>query len=812
MAITSDPATAVPSAAVTRHLPCVPFRWEQGRFSWVADSAPAILGLTARDIVANPDVLLGRMQPDDAARTLNNALLAGQSIEINVTVGAMAEGEARSFILSAAPMAEPGQPPALAGFLFSSATQAAAQDALSVSERRFRKAFQASPGLFAISDPVTGEHVDVNDCWLETMGWRRSEVIGRTAHDLGVWADPADRAAIVRELTEKGSVRNFFSRFKTRTGEIREFLIAGEVIEMEGLARLLLVAHDMTERNQALKELALLNARLEARVHERTSELTAEIIRREKVESRLMAITDGVADAVVASDIEGNIRLWNRAAQAMFGWTADEAMGMPVTALMPDVYADRHAEFMSRYVATQESAILGVGRELPARRRDGSTFACELSLNHLRHLGENLFIAVIRDITDRKRAEAALLAAKEEAEVANQAKTAFLSSISHELRTPMNAILGFAQILEMAGQDPLSARQKAYVDHIMTAGGHLLALINDVLDLSQIEDGRVSLSLEPVAASDALDSVLTVLQPLADRFGIDLHPVQVSGSAQVWSDRTRLNQILINLGSNAVKYNRKGGSVTLSAAPSPTGEGWLRFTVADTGPGIPVDRMNQLFQPFNRLGAEGGTTEGTGIGLTIARQLTDMMGGAIGVENRPGDGATFWIDLPAAIEAAVPFRGFGVIEDPASIRDILSEEPVTLLCIEDNPANLRLIAGVMSGYPKCRLVTASSGPTGLSQVTRQKPDVVVTDLHLPGMDGFEVLHRLRAEPATATVPIIALSARASPREIERGLRAGFDAYLTKPLDIDRFLATINHALQRQREGGIAPALAEPMDR
>lgn len=709
--------------------------------------------------------------------------------------------------------------------LTDAADEAAALDASEAArlraEERFRTVFSATPGLFAVSDPVTGCHIDVNQRWLDVMGWQREEVIGRTAAELGIWADPTDRAAVVAAIEDHGTVRDFVTRLRTRSGEIREFLLAGDIIEVLGDRRLLLVSLDVTERNDAQHALAALNADLEARVGARTADLQAEATRREQAEQRLRAILDGVADAVIAADAQGRIVTFNPAAERLFGLTHAEALGANVERLMPPAYAENHADHLRNFLTRGASSILGVGRELPAVRADGTTVPVEVALNHLEHDGEHLFIAVMRDVSERKEYEARLHAARQQAEDANRAKSAFLSSMSHELRTPMNAILGFAQLMETIEAESLSPRHREYIGHILSAGRHLLSLIDDVLDLSKIEAGAITLSLEPVGLDEVLEQVQTLLKPAADRFGVTLRqdgPCSGGGAAEdchVWADAMRLGQVVLNLGSNAVKYNRPGGWVSFSCEPTPHRPGFLRLVVRDGGQGIPAHRLGEVFQPFNRLGVEGGTIEGTGIGLSIARQLLTMMGGDIGVVSSVGEGTTFWIDLPlaggeglAADDRARDVRHVTLPRTQGTRPNVLTARPWTVLYVEDNANNVRLMAGVLARFPLVRLLTAPTAEAGLDIAVAHQPDLVVLDINLPGMDGFGVLHRLRGTPELAAVPVIALTARGAPRDRDRGLRAGFAAYLDKPLDVGEFLNAANAALRPLAEadaGAMEPA-------
>ena len=389
----------------------------------------------------------------------------------------------------------------------------------------------------------------------------------------------------------------------------------------------------------------------------------------------------------------------------------------------------------------------------------------------------------VQDVTALKHTELELIRAKDAAERANRAKSDFLSSMSHELRTPMNAILGFAQLMEMDRE--LGVEHRDSIGEILKAGQHLLELIDDVLDLAKVEAGRVDLSLEAVACNALFDECARLVAVMARERGLTLE-VGAENCA-VRADRTRLKQALLNLLSNAIKYNRPGGSVRLEVVEGQNG--MARMQVRDSGPGIPLERQAELFQAFNRLGAERTGVEGTGIGLVITHRLIDMMGGRIGLESMPGAGSTFWIELPRADVATAPMaasrpdaRG-GIIRSGAGVE-------ATVLYVEDNPANLRLVSHLFSRWPHVQLLAAHTAALGLDLAAAQPLDMVLLDINLPGMDGYEVLERLRALPGMAGVPVIALTANAMPRDIERGLAAGFSEYLTKPLDVARFFEVV----------------------
>jgi signal transduction histidine kinase/CheY-like chemotaxis protein len=383
----------------------------------------------------------------------------------------------------------------------------------------------------------------------------------------------------------------------------------------------------------------------------------------------------------------------------------------------------------------------------------------------------------------------------EEARAANQAKSAFLSSMSHELRTPLNAILGFAQILASSSMPTTPEQKTEFANHILKSGRHLLTLINEILDLAKVEAGALKLSMEAVGLAEILTECRTMIGPLAAARGIRVLFPDGDSAALLRADRTRLKQVLLNLLSNAVKYNRDGGAVVVDVVAA--GPQRLRLSVRDTGMGLDSSQMAALFQPFNRLGQEGGTQEGTGIGLVVTKRLVEMMGGEIGVTSSPGVGSVFWIEL--ATEAApgpVADQPEAAAKAEAAEAAPAAASPHLLLYIEDNPANLRLVQEIVGFRPDLRLLSAPDGHFGLSLARSQRPQAVLMDLNLPGMNGFEVLAQLRRDPDTAAIPAIALTANAMPHDVERGLAAGFDRYLTKPIDIDKFNEAIDGVLAR----------------
>ncbi|MCC7366948.1 MAG: GAF domain-containing protein [Chloroflexi bacterium] len=377
--------------------------------------------------------------------------------------------------------------------------------------------------------------------------------------------------------------------------------------------------------------------------------------------------------------------------------------------------------------------------------------------------------------------------ARQLAEQANRSKSEFLSRMSHELRTPLNAILGFAQILGMAR---LEARDAEAVGHILHAGKHLLGLIDDVLDIERIEAGRLPINLEPLPVADLVGELLDLVQPTANGRSVTIRTYGLD-ELSVLGDRQHLRQVLLNLLSNAVKYNHEGGRVTLSAEPV-DGE-QVKLAVRDTGDGISQERMRQLFNPFDRLGAERTGVQGTGLGLVIARSLTEAMGGEIGVESTVGQGTTFWVQLPLAANARPTLSVLPpTTEDPAPAPPTLRQ---SILYVEDNRPNALLVERSLAWRPQVRLLTAETASEGLALARAQHPLLILADLHLPDMSGAELLAELRSAPDTAHIPVVVLSADANREQIDRLLAAGAHAYLTKPFDVRAFLGIVDRFLQ-----------------
>jgi CheY-like chemotaxis protein/two-component sensor histidine kinase len=375
------------------------------------------------------------------------------------------------------------------------------------------------------------------------------------------------------------------------------------------------------------------------------------------------------------------------------------------------------------------------------------------------------------------------------AEKANLAKSEFLSSMSHELRSPLNAILGFAQLMESAAPPPTSS-QKESIDQILKAGWYLLELINEILDLALIESGRLSLSLEPVSLADVMDECQTMIVPQVQKSGIRVSFPRFEVPLFIHADPTRLKQVLINLLSNAIKYNRPQGTVEVACSVSSANR--IRVSVHDTGAGLSSEQLSQLFQPFNRLGQEARAEEGTGIGLVVSKRLVELMEGEIGVESTVGAGSLFWFELDLATAPPVLATAEQLPSPPAHVQHGTTLR--TLLYVEDNPANLQLVEQLLARRPDMRLLSATNGRTGIEMARRQQPEVILMDINLPGMSGIQALKILRTDPLTASIPVLAISANAMPDDVKKGLEAGFFRYLTKPIKVHEFMAALELAL------------------
>jgi PAS domain S-box-containing protein len=620
--------------------------------------------------------------------------------------------------------------------------------------------------------------IDCNPAAETMSGYSRAEALGNSITFLHKPEESAElMAQIAVSLQQRGrwlGEMNFVRKDGT------EGVVETTIVMMFDQAGVpfgtLSTNRDITERSQAEKEL-------------KDSEI------------RYRSLVETSPDAITLTDLQGTIVVCNQQAAALHGYSSiEEMIGRNAFEMLAPEDHQRAADDMGRVVGA------GIARNLEytSVKKDGSRFPSEINGSIIMDSEgkPNGFMSIMRDITGRRHAEGARIA-QEAAERANQAKSEFLSRMSHELRTPLNAILGFSQILEMDDPTP---EQEESVGYILKAGRHLLGLINEVLDIARIEEGKLALSMEPVFLRDVLQESLDLVKPLAARRNIEVEmDLGWMDSCHVMADRQRLQQVLWNLLANAIKYNRVGGMVTVSCSELSNEEGEeaqdqdlqsqgrVRISVSDTGLGLSPDKVARLFTPFERLGAEQGDVEGTGLGLALSKHLVEAMGGAIWVESKQEVGSTFWVELSTADEH-LPTLDLLVTEPLIAMR--VNVPAQTILYIEDNLSNMRLIERIVKKRPAVNLITAMQGQMGLEMAREHQPGIILLDLHLPDMPGQEVLRRLREDPRTATIPVIVLSADANPRQVAKLLAAGAQDYLTKPLNVEQLLRVLGETPAR----------------
>jgi PAS domain S-box-containing protein len=537
----------------------------------------------------------------------------------------------------------------------------------------------------------------------------------------------------------------------------------------------LLIGTDNTARKQAEAEQKVLDQRFRDQ----------QFYTRSLIESNI--------DAIMTTDPSGIITDVNKQMEVLTGCTRDELIGAPFKNYFTD---PEKAETSIKLVLSEKKV---TNYELTARARDGKETVVSYNAMTFYDRDRKLqgVFAAARDITERKHLDQVLQeknveleSSKSIAEKANLAKSEFLSSMSHELRSPLNAILGFAQLMESESPLPTPA-QKESIAQILQAGWHLLKLIDEILDLAKVESRQVPLSKEPVSLAEVMLECQGMIEPQAQQRGIRTTFPELDIPYFVLADRTRVKQVLINLLSNAIKYNKQGGTVEVCCSEGATG--YIRVSIRDTGAGLDPEQIAQLFQAFNRLAQEGGGEEGTGIGLVVAKRLVELMGGVIGVESEVGVGSVFWFELLSVAEPHIIVEG-GKGASFAESQMSQGDQVHTLLYIEDNPANLRLVEQIVARQPDIRLLTAVDGNKGIEIARTSQPTVILMDINLPGISGVQALKILREDPVTAHIPIVALSANAMPRDIKNGLEAGFFRYLTKPIKVNEFMDALDAAL------------------
>lgn len=628
----------------------------------------------------------------------------------------------------------------------------------------FRELFDGAPiGMAVLA--LDERFLRVNTSFCKMVGYSNEELRQRTAEDITFADDIEPGRQLAQDLLHGTARYTGDKRYVHKNGEILWVSRTASVIRSEqGEAQyFLLMVEDISERKT--NEAALEKSRLELEAAHNENQL----------------IMDNSQDVICTVSEDGRFLRVSAACEQLWGYTAQELAGKAYIEL---VFAEDRPKTEAAAKSLLETGKITdfVNRYV---RKDGTIVHVLWSATWSPK--DRIMFCVAHDVTDRVRIEKALREAKEEADRANHAKSDFLSRMSHELRTPLNSILGFGQLLDR--QSPTET-QRPRIRYILSAGRHLLNLINEVLDISRIEAGNLQLSVEPVCVEEAINEALDLMRPLAAERTIGLATESLRDSATyVLADRQRLKQVLLNLLSNAVKYTAVQGSVTVTFGES--GKGFTRISVRDNGAGIAVEKLARLFTPFDRLGAEQSSVEGTGLGLALCQRLVQAMHGSIGVNSTLGNGSTFWLELPQAksplLEVAPPTAT--PAESKAS-----DEETRRLLYIEDNFSNVTLIEQMLAERPALELMTAMQGRVGLELARQHAPDLILLDLHLPDMPGWQVLAQLKADQITREIPVIVISADATAPQIKRLLSAGARAYLTKPLDIAEFFRIVDEAL------------------
>ena len=505
----------------------------------------------------------------------------------------------------------------------------------------------------------------------------------------------------------------------------------------------------------------------------------------------LVSAVDSVGDSFALFDEADRVLMVNSAARQLLGAAVPGSIiGMPFDGLLDQALRAGVFDFSNE---TRESLH---ARWLAYHRAPSGTLEVRTGTGRYLRVtasktAEHGTVSTIADVTDDVLRAEELRQARETAEAASAAKSEFLSSMSHELRTPMNAILGFAQLLERDRKSPLDDRQLERIRHVLRGGEHLLKLIDDVLDLSRIEAGGITISTETVSVREVLDEVIATIEPMATRATIAIDVAAPIDVPRVRADRTRLAQILMNFGSNSIKYGKPGGRVTFAIAqPDPA---HVRVTVIDDGVGIPSDKHDKVFEPFQRAGQETGPIEGTGIGLTITKRLAEMMKGRVGFTSEVDRGSQFWIDIPVHRHVTKDLP----VQRQVAGRSHLATGGAAqhkIIYVEDNPSNIAFMRDLIEELPSIELITAPSAEIGLELIRAHRPDVVIMDINLPGMSGFDAVLRLREWPETRDIPVIGLSAAALLRDTKRAKETGFYRYLTKPVKVAELTAVLEELL------------------
>ncbi len=629
---------------------------------------------------------------------------------------------------------------------------------LSESEEKFRSLYEMSPVGIALNN-MDGSFIEANQSFLDIVGYTVTECGNLTYWELTPQEYAAQEAEQLESLKTTGRYGPYEKEYIHKDGHRVDVLLNGTIIhDREGNQHIWSIVQDISERKLAEVEL-----------------------------NRFKSTLDVTDDCVFMFDPDAMYFIYaNQGAMEQVGYSKEELEQMHPYDLKPDYDEAAFRELVSPLI---ENGGRSVTFDTIHQHKNGELIPVEIALQYIAPQGEPArFVAIVRNISERKMMQQKLVEAKEAAEQASRAKSEFLSSMSHELRTPMNAILGFSQLME--GDENLTAEQRESLRDIGDAGSHLLELINEVLDLAKIESGKMELSIDSVNVGDVMQAAQNLIAPMAEKREIKLTIADgCFDSCFVRADFTRTKQVLLNLLSNAVKYNLHGGSIQVDCQSVDNER--LRISVSDTGKGIPEVKLKGLFEAFNRLEAEGSNIEGTGIGLVITRQLVGLMAGEMGVESVVGEGSRFWFELPLAQGLATEKKRAGAA---GSGTDNALGTGRSVLYIEDNPVNLKLVSKLIEKRTAIHLLSAAEPVAGIELALEHKPDLILLDINLPEMSGYEVLRHLREMAATRDIPVVALSANAMADDLKKGEEAGFNGYLTKPINVKEFFSVLEQML------------------
>ncbi|MDH5446152.1 MAG: PAS domain S-box protein [Gammaproteobacteria bacterium] len=668
-----------------------------------------------------------------------------------------------------------------------------AEMALQASIELNRTIISQSPVGMSIYDDA-GQCIAANRAMADIIGATKEQVLQQNFRSIESWKQSGLYMAALKVLAEERTHR---AEYEITTTFGKDILVESYLSSFKSGDRdhLLLMMSDISERKKVENELRVKD----------------------------MAMSTSI-NPISMTDMEGRISYVNQAYVDLWGYdSAEEVLGRsPV-----DMSASEEEVQEAMGALMEHGSWQG---EITSKRKDGSLFTTQISANLVKDqqgkpicmMGSFVDVTERKQLLDeltrhkknleklvsdrtsalqktlqlvnleneeRKRVEYSLLQAKEDAEKANHLKSEFLGRMSHELRTPMNAILGFSQLLDM---EKLNENSKDYVNEIIRAGEHLLELINEVLDLSKIEAGSIEIIITPENLNKLVDDSLSLVSGIAKAKNINIEKrLDFTNEIAISVDHTRFKEVLVNLFSNAIKYNHENGTVTIESELIDDEK--IRVSVTDTGGGVPEDKLESIFEPFNRMGAEYSDIEGTGIGLTITKQLVEMMGGNLGVHSKVGEGSTFWVECPLD-QSRRQLNSKPEVEDKLSSLATLHRTTKKVLYIEDNPANLRLVQKMLERFPNLDLYSATNAEMGIELARAKRPALILLDINLPGMDGYEALSRLRNYPETSRIPVVAVSAAAMAGDIERGQKAGFKHYLTKPLQINTLIEVLESEL------------------